>query len=214
MDSASLVKPPLEVGAAFLKKFQEYAPIAIAFWGREYDSDTWTLCVAPVTDEPFDRVYGEVLRIESALRAPEFERFRVRLLYLDEPVVHEMRRIYQAHAGKVPLHVGEEEVGEFGFEEACLASGPRGEFEMPTGRETLHHIVDQEAEFFRRTGSVPKKIKLPVLMAYDLAKCGRDDLGDLSGRIFKDGITVLEEEGFHGMDVEIVRDSSATLEFE
>lgn len=51
-------------------------------------------------------------------------------------------------------------------------------------------------------------------MDYGLAKCGRNELGDLSGRVFKDGITVFEKEGFHGMSVEIVRDRAAVLEFE
>ena len=58
-------------------------------------------------------------------------------------------------------------------------------------------------------------MKLPVLMAYDLAKCGRDQLGDLSGRVFKDGIRVFEKEGFHGMSVEIIRDrGTPCFEFE
>ena len=63
-------------------------------------------------------------------------------------------------------------------------------------------------------GEAPRKMKLPVLMAYDLAKCGREELGEMAGRIFKDGIVVLEKEGFHGMNVEIVRNRDAALQFE
>lgn len=85
---------------------------------------------------------------------------------------------------------------------------------MPTGLDTLSEIIDKEAEFFQQTGRAPRKAKLPVLMAYDLAKCGRQELGDISGRIFKEGIDVLEKEGFHGMKVEIVRKPDASLEFE
>ena len=85
---------------------------------------------------------------------------------------------------------------------------------MSSGREVLDQIIDQEADFFRQHGKPPRKMKLPVLMAYDLAKCGRDELGDLSGRVFKDGIDVFEKEGFHGMSVEIIRDRNATLQFE
>ncbi len=85
---------------------------------------------------------------------------------------------------------------------------------MPTGRETLNQIIDKEAEFFKEKGEAPHKIRLPVLMAYDLAKCGRQELGELAGRIFKDGIAVLEKEGFHGMNVEIIRDRDAKLQFE
>ncbi|QDV12799.1 hypothetical protein CA51_26850 [Rosistilla oblonga] len=85
---------------------------------------------------------------------------------------------------------------------------------MPTGTETLHLIIDAEAEYFGQHGTPPTVLKLPVLMAYDLAKCGYNDLGELSGRIFRDGITVLESEGFHGMRVEIVRESGAMLQLE
>ena len=85
---------------------------------------------------------------------------------------------------------------------------------MPTGRETLNVIIDKEAEFFEQHNAAPRKIKLPVLMAYDLAKCGREELGELAGRIFKDGIAVLEKEGFHGMNVEIIRDRDAALQLE
>jgi hypothetical protein len=57
-------------------------------------------------------------------------------------------------------------------------------------------------------------MKLPVMMAYDQAKCTRDEVGELAWRIFKDGISAFEKEGFHGMNVEIVRDRTATLQFE
>lgn len=89
-----------------------------------------------------------------------------------------------------------------------------GIHKMATGTETLHLIIDAEAEYFREHGTPPKVLKLPVLMAYDLAKFGSNDLGELSGRIFRDGISVLEAEGFHGMSVEIVRDRNATLQLE
>jgi hypothetical protein len=78
----------------------------------------------------------------------------------------------------------------------------------------LHEIIDKEAEFFQQHSRAPKKVMLPVLMAYDLAKCGRQELGDVAGRIFKEGIDVLEKEGFHGMSVEIVRKPDAVLGFE
>ena len=85
---------------------------------------------------------------------------------------------------------------------------------MATGTETLHQIIDAEADFFGQHGVPPTLLKLPVSMAYDLAKCRYNDLGELSGRIFRAGITVLENEGFHGMRVEIVRDRNATLQLE
>lgn len=85
---------------------------------------------------------------------------------------------------------------------------------MSTGTETLHQIIDAETEYVTEHGESPRVLKLPVLMAIELAKCDHDDLGDLTDRISRDGITVLENEGFHGMRVEIVRHREAVLEFE
>jgi hypothetical protein len=55
---------------------------------------------------------------------------------------------------------------------------------------------------------------MPVRVAYDLAKCGRNEIGEMSDRIFRDGIKVLEEEGFHGMKVQIIRRRDAVLQLE
>ena len=40
---------------------------------------------------------------------------------------------------------------------------------MATGREALHALIDAEAQWAAQNGREPKKMKLPVLMAYDLA---------------------------------------------
>ena len=133
---------------------------------------------------------------------------------LNEPVVQAVLKFYTTHPPKIPFYIREQNFDDYAIEEAYLIKGHTGEFTMPSGREVLDQIIDQEANFFEKHGKPPKKIKLPVLMAYDLSKCGRDQLGDLSGRVFKDGITVFEKEGFHGMSVEIIRDRNAKLEFE
>lgn len=62
---------------------------------------------------------------------------------------------------------------------------------MATGREALDALIDAEAQWAAANGKEPKKMKLPVLMAYDLAKCGRDDMGEISAQVFKDGIGLL-----------------------
>jgi hypothetical protein len=85
---------------------------------------------------------------------------------------------------------------------------------MSTCVETLHRIIDAEADFFATHGTPPRLIRLPVLMAYDLAKCGFNDVGELSARLFREGISLLEREGLHGMKVELVRDRNAELQLE
>jgi hypothetical protein len=73
-----------------------------------------------------------------------------------------------------------------------------------TGLALLHGIVDAEAAFFSHHGRSPALLHLPVLQAYELAKLGREHLGDLAGRIVKDGVRVLEKEGLFGMKVTLV----------
>src|SRR5713101_923870 len=121
---------------------------------------------------------------------------------------------YRTHPPTIPVPFCDRSLGGIAVEDVYLIKGPTGEYAMPSGREVLDQIIDQEANYFQQHGKPPRKMKLPVLMAYDLAKCGRDEIGDLSGRVFKDGITAFEKEGIHGMSVEIVRDRHATLQFE
>jgi hypothetical protein len=74
------------------------------------------------------------------------------------------------------------------------------------GLKVWYSIIDAEADYFTRTGEPPKVLKLPVLLAYDLVKLGREHLGDLVGQIAKSGIHVLEKEGLLGMKVKLVPD--------
>jgi hypothetical protein len=75
-----------------------------------------------------------------------------------------------------------------------------------TGIEVLHGIIDGEAAYFSEHRRPPALLKLPVLQAYELAKLGREHLGDLSARIVKDGVRVLEKDGLLGMRVKLVTD--------
>ena len=70
-----------------------------------------------------------------------------------------------------------------------------------------YSIIDAEADYFIKNGGPAKVLKLPILLAYDLAKLGREHLGDLAGHIAKSGIRVLEKEGLLGMKVRLVTDT-------
>lgn len=71
----------------------------------------------------------------------------------------------------------------------------------------LDDIIDKQAEFVARHGKQPKTLRLPLLQAYDLAKLGREHLGDLSNEIMLKGIKVLERTGLMGMKVELDSDA-------
>src|SRR6266446_10187143 len=76
------------------------------------------------------------------------------------------------------------------------------------GLNVLHRIIDKEAAFFSEHGKPPRSLRLPVSLAYELAKLGRDHLGELSAKIIHKGITALQEEGLLGMSVILDKDAT------
>ena len=72
MDHEPLVKEQIDAGARFLREFDKYAPVRVAFWLKESDRQYWHLYVASdeITDDNFDLAYGEVIRIAGELRSP------------------------------------------------------------------------------------------------------------------------------------------------
>ena len=216
MDQGTLVAEQIEAGNRFLREFEKTIPVAAAFWLKESEDCRWRFYVA--SDRFDDRYlqipYREVLRISKEMNDPYFGPFQVTLVGLREPTVQAALEIYKSRSAKIPIRISAGNFGGTEVEEVYLVRGPMGDYTMPSGREMLNQIIDQEAAFFQQNGRAPRKMKLPVLMAYDLAKCGRNEVGDLIGKVFKDGITVFEKEGFHGMSVEIVRDRNAVLELE
>ena len=92
----------------------------------------------------------------------------------------------------------------------ALANGgivPKDKFDSLFQTEPIelwHAIIDAEAEYEGRHGHPPHVLKLPVVQASDLAKLRREEMGPLAGRIMRNGIRVLEEEGLLGVPVELV----------
>ena len=216
MDQGTLVSARIEAADRFLEEFAKTTPVVAAYWVEEEEGKPWTLFIAsdPMEAKNIQTNYREVMRVSQEMNDPNFAPFSVTLVGLDNPMVRAVLEIYKGHSAKIPRRVHWRTVGDVYIEDAYLVRGPMGDFAMPSGREMLNQIIDHEANFFQQHGKPPRKMKLPVLMAYDLSKCGRNEVGDLSGRVFKDGIVVFEQEGFHGMTVEIVRDRNATLELE
>jgi hypothetical protein len=75
-----------------------------------------------------------------------------------------------------------------------------------SGVAVLHGIIDGEAAYFAAHGKSPKVLRLPIQQAFELAKLGREHLGDLTGQIVKEGVRVLERDGLLGMKVKLVTD--------
>jgi hypothetical protein len=216
MDKGAMVTEQVNASVRFLREFENFSRVVAAFWLKENGKSDARFYLAPRQLGPDNRVAAtrEILRIATDMNDPHLSPFRVSLVGRGEPTVKAALDHYKGHAPGIPIHLGPGNFGGVDVDEVYLIKGSSGEFTMASGRQVLDQIIDREAEFFEQHGAPPRKMKLPVLMAYDLSKCGREELGDLSGRVFKDGIGVFEKEGLHGMKVEIVRDRNAALQFE
>jgi hypothetical protein len=216
VDQGALVKEKIVAGNKFLRAFERFVPIVVAFWLKNSENGRWTLFVGSdrLKDENYDVAFGEIIRIAEEIKDRDFDPFQVRILLPSDPVFKAAVDAYSGRPPEIPFTIYAAILDGIAAEEVYFVKGPTRKYTMPTGREVLDQIIDKEAEFFNQHGEPPHKMKLPVLMAYDLAKCGRDELGEIAGRIFRDGIVVLEREGFHGMNVEIVRKRDAALELE
>jgi hypothetical protein len=216
MDQGPLVKERIEAGSEFLHRFNEFAPVLVAFWLKDTESGRWHLYVgANILDgERYRAAYVEIIRIAEDLNDPYFDPFVIRLLLPGDPLVQAAIAAYKRRPPRIPFVADAPGFGRLTDEEIHFVWGPTRGYSMKTGRETLDEIIDKEADFYNEHRKSPHKIKLPVLMAYDLAKCGRDELGEVAGRVFKEGIKAFEQEGFHGLKVEILYDVNAQLQFE
>ncbi len=73
-----------------------------------------------------------------------------------------------------------------------------------TGREAFEATIDAIKDFHKRhPNGKPTYVEMHWDFAYDLAKLGRAELGDLSEKIWIDGIQALEKHGLFGLKVVI-----------
>jgi len=212
MAQNTLVENSIGIGRQFVRAFDQCVPVELAFWyADEEDQPLLYIHTKRVSSGNRDVAIGEILRVASAVG---LDPFQVRLVDWSDSILRNAMTALKEHESSLPIRLVGKSFAGFSINDFYFYKVP-GDLTMPaTGVDALHAIIDEEAAFFEREGKYPIKMRLPVLMAYDLAKCGRDVLGEMSGRIFKDGINVLEREGFHGMKVEIVRNRDAVLEFE
>jgi hypothetical protein len=75
-----------------------------------------------------------------------------------------------------------------------------------TGDEALEGIIEALKLHHRKNpNGKPIRLQMPWGLAFDLAKLGRGELGDLADKILTDGVAALEIGGFKGFTVAIDR---------
>lgn len=126
MDQSPLVREQIDAGARFLREFQKYVPVQVAFWLKESDEGEWNLFVASdqITDDNFDVAYGEVLRIASVIRDPLFDPFQVKLIGVDDPLARAALDIQKQYSGRIANRFHGKQFGGASVEEVYLYPSP------------------------------------------------------------------------------------------
>jgi hypothetical protein len=88
MDQELLVNEQIEAGRKFLELFASSISVRVAFWLKAGEDSGWYLNVAAeqVTHENIRDAYGEVLRVAKSIDDPNFDRFRVKLIGVADPL--------------------------------------------------------------------------------------------------------------------------------
>jgi hypothetical protein len=126
MDHESLVKEQIDAGAKFLREFDKYAPVRVAFWLKDRERRFRHLYVVSdeITEDNFDKVYWEVGRIQREMRDPYLDFGRVMVLGVDDRLAKaalEKRRYYR---GDVPIWLYDTHFGRVGAEEVYIYPMP------------------------------------------------------------------------------------------
>ena len=126
MDHEPLVTEQIEAAAAFLREFDKYAPVRVAFWLKESDRQYWHLYVASdeITDDNFDLAYGEVIRIAGELRNPWFDPLRVKVLGADHPLAKAALDVQRRYPGRTPPRVRDTMFGGVLVDEVYIYLSP------------------------------------------------------------------------------------------
>jgi hypothetical protein len=162
-----------------LQRFSQVAeypyPVCLFYFTMENDEGHYVWVAEPVLGEEG----SPGLRVHSE---PDITRLTTSAI---DEIVARVNRWYDAFYARIVMADGRED--------------------MADGLKLLHRIIDREAEYFEAHGRPPQRLILPVRLAYDIAKLGREHLGELSGLILKEGVQVLEREKLLGMEVKLVR---------
>lgn len=122
MGKELLVNETIDAGAAFLRDFNEFVPVSVAFWVMPAESDNLFLYVASddIGDHNFDAAYGEVLRKLNDNRSPWLDPFQIKLVPSSDPIAQEAIRIRDRFPISLVTRYGGSSLGGIGIEEACI----------------------------------------------------------------------------------------------
>ena len=97
----------IDAGQEFLEEFEKYAPSRAAFWLKADEDSGWYLYVASdqFSIQNLDAAYGEVLRLGTTIRNPNFDPFQINLITTDDPLAKEAIEINRRFPAKIPTRM-------------------------------------------------------------------------------------------------------------
>ncbi|MCA9211360.1 MAG: hypothetical protein KDA55_23540 [Planctomycetales bacterium] len=122
MGEEILVAEQIEAGAEFVRDFNQYVPVAVAFWVASGESDDLVLYVASddIDDRNFDVAYGEVLRRLGGKRSRWLDPFQIKLLNSSDPIARDAVRIRDRYPAPLVTRYGGSSLGGTSVDGACI----------------------------------------------------------------------------------------------
>lgn len=127
MDYEPLVTEHIEAGARFLREFEKYAPVSVAFWLKASGRRNWHLYVASdeFTGENLYAGYDVVVRITGELRDPWLGLLpRVKMIDPNDPRAQEALARQRPYPGRTLPRVYDTFFGDVMADEVYIYPSP------------------------------------------------------------------------------------------
>jgi hypothetical protein len=122
MGQELLVNEQIDAGAEFVRDFDDYVPISVAFWIISADTDDVFLYIASddIDDSNFDVAYGEVLRKLSGKRSQWLDPFQIKLVNSSDPIAQDAIKIRDRYPAPLVTRYGGSSIGGTSIDGACI----------------------------------------------------------------------------------------------
>jgi len=122
MDQDLLVNERIDAGRDFVRDFDDYVTVSVAFWLVPADSDNVYLYIASddLDDGNIRVAYGEVLRRLHAKSTPWLNPFHVKLVSSSDPVAREAVQIRDRYPAEIPTRYQGSSIGGMSIDAAYI----------------------------------------------------------------------------------------------
>ena len=126
MDQSTLVKEEIDAGERFIRAFDHYLPVKVAFWLKPSDKNFGHLYVASdqIDDTNFDLAYGEVVRLAGQMPSAYFDPFCVKVLNADKPLARAAVEINEQFPDRLGTRIGGTMFGGVFIDQAYIYPSP------------------------------------------------------------------------------------------